>query len=113
MTGPGSSGPIILTVITQGSVSASALAVSRKAARNFPSTTSPSRTGSVVSSSRVPDFRSSAMSRMVIAGARITSSIDGENGDGSNRLRMSARPMRNTVEKNIQPETSRKAVTTM
>src|SRR5581483_6853187 len=59
-----------LTVIHSGNVSASATAAKTQAARNLPSTASHGVTGSVSSSSTVPDFRSSAQSRIEIAGMR-------------------------------------------
>jgi hypothetical protein len=65
------------------------------AARNLPSTTSWSRTGMVVSSSRVPVRTSSATRRMVMAGAKITRS----SGVIEKKLRRLLAPARNTVEK--------------
>jgi hypothetical protein len=84
-------------VIAKTSVSASAVQTSAIAARNFPSTTSQSRTGMVMSSSSVPDDFSSARSRIVIAGARKASNI----GMMLNRPRMSACCSRSSWVKNM------------
>jgi hypothetical protein len=81
-------------VIGYTTVSSSAAAIRPSAARNLPAITSPSRTGIVVSSSIVPVFRSSAIKRIVIAGARITRSIDGEKIEGAKNARMSARAIK-------------------
>ena len=90
-----------------------AMVVNAKAARNLPRTTSPLRIGMQVSNSIVPLLRSSATRRMVIAGARITSSMVGEKGVGVNKVLRSARPIKNSVLKNIQPATRRNETITI
>ena len=57
-------------MIQIGKVSASAIAAKHQAARNLPSTACQSVTGSVISSSMLPLLRSSAHSRIEIAGTR-------------------------------------------
>ena len=57
-------------MIQSGKVSASAMPMNAQAARNLPSTACHSGTGRVSSSSIVPLLRSSAHSRIVIAGTR-------------------------------------------
>ena len=66
---------------------------SARAARNLPSTSSPSRNGRVSSTSRVPSLRSSAQPRMVIAGIRKTKTM----GMTGNRERRLATPRRKKV----------------
>ena len=90
-----------------------AMAISAQAARNLPITISLSRMGIVVMSSKVPVFFSSAMRRIVTAGTKITKSMLGENGAGEKKPRMSARPSRNRVLKNIHPEVSKNVAMTM
>ena len=65
---PLSGSPNKFTVIHIGKVKARAIPVKHHAAKNFPATASHMVTGSVIRSSMVPDFRSSAHSRMANAG---------------------------------------------
>ena len=60
--------PSTLTVIHIGNVSSSATPMNPQAARNLPRIASHGEIGSVISSSMVPDLRSSAHSRMATAG---------------------------------------------
>ncbi len=68
--------------MTKGKVSTSAMAQKTHAARNLPTTAWPWVIGSVSSSSIVPSRRSSAQSRMVIAGisSRKTQGMKVKNG---------------------------------
>ncbi len=68
--------------MTNGNVSSSAMAQNAQAARNFPNTAWVCVIGSVSSSSIVPSRRSSAQSRMVIAGtsSRNTQGMKVKNG---------------------------------
>ena len=67
---PLSGSPSQLTVSHIGKVSRSAIPAKTQAARNLPSTAAKVVVGSVISSSIVPVRRSSAHSRMAIAGTR-------------------------------------------
>ena len=58
----------MLTVIHIGKVRTSATPMKAQAARNLPRIASQGEIGSVISSSMVPDLRSSAHSRMATAG---------------------------------------------
>ena len=66
-----------------------------RAARNLPSTTSCSATGSVINPSKVPLFRSSAMRRMVMAG---TNSMN-NSGHSAKKPRIDALPTIKSPEK--------------
>ena len=68
---PLSGEPRILTVIQIGTVSSNATPMNAQAARNLPMMASHAVIGSVISSSIVPDLRSSAHSRMAMAGTSI------------------------------------------
>ncbi|MNY63194.1 hypothetical protein D3C86_2001210 [compost metagenome] len=57
-------------MITMGKVSSSASPAKAQAARNLPVTASKRVMGRVISSSMEPDLRSSAQSRMAMAGTR-------------------------------------------
>ena len=91
MTGPQSRSPIIETLIGSGRVSSSATPMSPSAARNLPTTRSEVRTGSVMSTSRVPIFCSSLHWRIVTAETSSTSRIGSDSNIGRTSARLRAK----------------------